>query len=295
MKITLLGTGSPYPSLRRASSGYLLEIGQEKIIVDLGPGAFRNFLETGVELSFVTHFFLSHLHFDHCQGFLRLFHHRWDRLRDSVPPLNLYGPPGFQKFMDLQFGPSGAFAPDILSRIEHPLQKALWLQKTGSDTIPWPDTTVVELTAGQEVEGNNWTCMVEAVPHYEPFIVNHGFRFEAAGRVFAYSSDVAVKYTTKEQDMCLSGLRRLAKDADILVHYLNGVAIVSEDPDSPPAGIRPSLVGEIAQKAGVKTLVTTHHGPSFDSEPARGRALEEMRTAFGGETIWGEDLMEFEI
>ena len=34
MKITLLGTGTPTPSLRRMSSGYMVEIGDDVILLD---------------------------------------------------------------------------------------------------------------------------------------------------------------------------------------------------------------------------------------------------------------------
>ena len=39
MKITLLGTGTPAPSLEPPSSGYLIEVGGDLIVMDHGPGA----------------------------------------------------------------------------------------------------------------------------------------------------------------------------------------------------------------------------------------------------------------
>ena len=38
LSITLLGTGTPAPSLTRQSSGYLIEIGTDLIVWDHGPG-----------------------------------------------------------------------------------------------------------------------------------------------------------------------------------------------------------------------------------------------------------------
>ena len=46
MKITLLGTGSPDPSLARASSGYLVEVAGELLLFDHGAGTHENFLAT---------------------------------------------------------------------------------------------------------------------------------------------------------------------------------------------------------------------------------------------------------
>lgn len=140
-----------------------------------------------------------------------------------------------------------------------------------------------------------WTCSIEAVPHYEPLLVNHGFRFDTAHGSIAYTSDVTVQYLAKSDDGRLAGLIRLAEGTDILVHYMNGVAVVSTEADAPPAGIMPALAGELAQKAGVKTLVTTHHGPQMDGEETRRQTLDAIRATFSGRVVWGEDLMSFEV
>src|SRR5205085_1673692 len=65
-KITLLGTGTPAPSLERQGSGYLIEVGDELIVMDHGPGAHHRLLETGHRAVDVTHAFFTHLHYDHC-------------------------------------------------------------------------------------------------------------------------------------------------------------------------------------------------------------------------------------
>ena len=47
LSITLLGTGTPSPSLERQSSGYLIEIGHDVIVWDHGPGAHHRLLQSG--------------------------------------------------------------------------------------------------------------------------------------------------------------------------------------------------------------------------------------------------------
>src|SRR4029078_1367559 len=42
--ITLLGTGTPAPSLERQGSGYLIEVGDDLIVMDHGPGAAHRLL-----------------------------------------------------------------------------------------------------------------------------------------------------------------------------------------------------------------------------------------------------------
>jgi len=78
MKITLLGTGNPAPSLKRMGSGYIVEVGKDVIVFDHGPGSHHRLLETGTKATDVTHTFFSHLHYDHFMDFPRLLLTRWD-------------------------------------------------------------------------------------------------------------------------------------------------------------------------------------------------------------------------
>ncbi len=48
MRIRLLGTGTPTPSLRRMGSSYMVETGGDTILFDLGPGACHRMLEAGI-------------------------------------------------------------------------------------------------------------------------------------------------------------------------------------------------------------------------------------------------------
>jgi excisionase family DNA binding protein len=47
MRITLLGTGTPSPSLERQSSGYLIDVAGDLLVLDHGPGAHHRLLESG--------------------------------------------------------------------------------------------------------------------------------------------------------------------------------------------------------------------------------------------------------
>ena len=92
MKITLLGTGTPTPSPKRQSSGYLIDVGDDVIVMDHGPGAHHRLIETGRRAVQVTHVFFSHLHYDHCMDYGRLVLQRWDMGADRIPDLKVFGP-----------------------------------------------------------------------------------------------------------------------------------------------------------------------------------------------------------
>ncbi|MEQ3679456.1 MBL fold metallo-hydrolase [Pseudophaeobacter sp.] len=74
MKLTILGSGSPEAYARRASSGYLLEVGEDVILFDCGGGVFDNLLRSGRKPSDITHLFFTHYHSDHMMDYARLVH-----------------------------------------------------------------------------------------------------------------------------------------------------------------------------------------------------------------------------
>ncbi len=65
MKLTILGSGTSAPSKNRGNSGYLLEIGADKILIDGGAGTIRKLPLIGVSIWDITKIFYSHLHIDH--------------------------------------------------------------------------------------------------------------------------------------------------------------------------------------------------------------------------------------
>lgn len=288
MKVTLLGTGSPLPSVKRASSGYLVETGDDVIVIDHGPGAFGRLLQAGKRAIDVTHVFLSHLHFDHCFDFLRLFHHRWDASGDATRPLAVYGPVGTQALVDRVFGPEGAFAPDLASRTNHVQSVGAYRERGGTPPRPWPDTRVNELSGSGVVEGDGWRMLRCEVPHFQPYLDSFGYRVEAGGKVFVYTSDLNLALAGGAPP----GLLELARGADVLVHYLNAFAFEAHKPEG-FAG--PRFAAALAREAGVETLVTTHHGPWIDSNGVRERIIAEIGALYPGRFVWGEDLMSFAL
>lgn len=65
MRLTILGSGSPEAYARRASSGFLLEVGQDRILFDCGGGVVDNLIRSGRLPKNVTHLFFTHYHSDH--------------------------------------------------------------------------------------------------------------------------------------------------------------------------------------------------------------------------------------
>ena len=317
VKVILLGTGHPAPSLKRASASYLIRVGGDVILFDHGPGAYWRLMQAGVKATDVTHVFLSHLHYDHCLDLTRLFLSRWDMGAGRVPPLKMHGPPGFQRFIDGLFGPEGAFKPDLTARTHHPASLELYRERGGTGTRAWPDTRVTELAEGDVVEGRGWRLRLASVPHHQPHLVCYGFRLEADDGVVAYTGDIGHPFTLggdgtpiyKQWDE--PGVRGhykpidgLIQDADLAIQYLhlpNADQLLGGKgafPRRRPGNVADRmhrLLAEIARDAGVKRLVVSHLNPALDHDGVRERVMDEIKEIFKGELIWGEDLTEIEV
>lgn len=71
MKLTVLGKYGPFPAPGGACSGYLLECGSKKLLLDLGSGTLSRLLQLEKDLR-IDAVLLSHLHSDHMADMLIL-------------------------------------------------------------------------------------------------------------------------------------------------------------------------------------------------------------------------------
>jgi ribonuclease Z len=281
MKITLLGTGTPAPSLGRQSSGYVLEAGGDVIVMDHGPGAHHRFLESGHRATEVTHAFFSHLHYDHCLDYPRLVLQRWDQGADRIPDLEVYGPPPLARMTEQLFGADGVFGADIRARIEHESSIDVFRARGGTPPRRRPSPRVREIHAGDRVTGRSWRVTVGHAQHVQPQLECLAFRFDGDEGSVCYSGDSAA----------CEPLLQLARDCDVLIamnHFFSG---------REPSQASRTACGNhrdnarLAKAAGVKTLVLTHLTPEIDTPGLREQILAEIRQIFDGRVVWGEDLM----
>jgi ribonuclease BN (tRNA processing enzyme) len=174
VKITLLGTGTPTPSLKRMSSGYMVEIGNDVILFDHGPGAYHRMMEAGTRAVDVTHVFFSHLHYDHCLDYIRLLMTRWDQSDGTLPELKVYGPPHIKRFTELLISPDGVFGPDLDARINHQLSVDTFEWRGGVPPRPRPAPEITELRSGNVIQGDGWRIQCASVPHVQPQLICYG-------------------------------------------------------------------------------------------------------------------------
>jgi ribonuclease BN (tRNA processing enzyme) len=285
LTMTLLGTGTPAPSLDRQSSGYLIEVGGDLIVWDHGPGAHHRLLESGHRSIDTTHAFFTHLHYDHCMDYGRLVLQRWDQGADRIPELKVYGPPPIARMTEQLFGDDGIYGPDIRARREHRSSLDVFEARGGKAPRSKPAPVVTEIHAGSVVEGSGWKVTVGHAQHVQPYL-----------------ECLALRLDTKEGSICYTGdsgphdaIVELAKGADILIHMNHYFSGTEPSPAYRAACGNHRDNAVIAKRAGVKTLVLTHLLAQIDLPGIREQIVHEIQQVFEGKVVWGEDLMRLNI
>ena len=228
MKITILGSGTCVPSLKRSSCSVLIEIAQSLLLFDSGAGTMRRLLEAGVTIDKLSYIFYSHLHPDHTAEIVPfLFATKYPHTYRRRKPFTIVAAKGFVDFYEklkFAYGQWIELAPGLLSISE--------LDTTGRDHL---DCDLFD---------------VDSLP-MDHTDMSLAYRITGPdGRSIVYSGDT---------DLC-DNLVTLAKGVDVLI-------CESALPDEIKVSghLTPSLAGRIATQAGVKKLVLTHFYPECDA------------------------------
>lgn len=107
----------------------------------------------------------------------------------------------------------------------------------------------------------------------EHLIPTFGLRIEMGNQVVAYSCDTRPSPITE----------RLAQGADVLIHEATGSSVGHTPPEK---------AGEVARRAGVKSLYLIHYPPNLVTPES---LLERARQTFSGDVTVATDLMTIEL
>jgi len=107
MRITFLGTGVILPNKKRASPGLLVDIENEKLLFDCGPGTINRLVQLEHDIFQLKHVFITHFHVDHVLDYVALV---MAKALSNREELNVYGPTGLEKFNKDVFEKVSAFS-----------------------------------------------------------------------------------------------------------------------------------------------------------------------------------------
>ena len=224
--VTILGSGTCVPSLKRSSSALMMEIRDTKLLFDCGSGTMRRLIEAGTTIFDISFIFLSHFHPDHAGEFASfLFSNKYADGNYRQTLLTAAAGSGFSEFYNTlkTAYPWIEQGPDVFRLIE--------LSATEPDLREFGDFTVETLP----VEHNKESIAYKIS--------------DLQGKTAVYSGDTDFS----------ANLITLAKDADLFI-------CESALPDDMKVRghLTPCLAGEIATLANVRKLVLTHFYPQCD-------------------------------
>lgn len=99
--VTILGNNSAVPAFDRHPTSQVLTLANRKFLIDCGEGTQIQLIKYKIRRSRISHIFISHLHGDHYFGLVGLLNSF--SLLSRKQPLHVFGPPGLQEIIELQF------------------------------------------------------------------------------------------------------------------------------------------------------------------------------------------------
>ncbi len=272
IKVTLLGTGTPLPTMERFGPSILVEAGEQKYLFDVGRGALQRLTQADVKYREIQGVFFTHLHSDHVVGFPDLWLTGW-LTNQRVKPLQVWGPQGTKKMVS---NLEAAFEFDIGVRI--------------SDDKASPAGVVLnveEIKQGIVFEKNGVKITAFDVDH-APVSPAFGYRIDYAGRSVVLSGDT--RYS--------ENLIRYAKGVDLLIHEVVSPDTLARTRNA--EAIRsiighhtnPEEAGKIFFLVNPRMAIFSHIVPPNATEQA---IFPLTRKNYAGPLELGEDLMVIEV
>ena len=225
MEIILLGSGTGIPLNYRASPSLaLLDIDDDPVLFDMGPGTLRQLTRAGMGHDEIRRVFITHFHPDHTADLIHLlFVTRNPAVFESRKPFVISGPRGIKEFIQsLQ----AAYAN--------------WI------SLPSEIMTIEEIDVriNPERDYPNFKLTAQSTKHTPESIA---YRIDdRSGKSVVYSGDTG---------FC-NEIVDLAMGADFLIlecSFPDGKGIEGH--------LTPSQAGRIASLAGAKRLLLTHFYP----------------------------------
>ncbi len=262
LRVVLCGTSSPLPDPARAKACTAIIAGDKAYIVDTGPESWEQMARMQFPGARIAGIFLTHFHSDHIGDLGEFRMQTMVAGRDHKLPV--YGPHGVKDVVD---GFNLAYAEDARLRLAHHGAGVVNLTASPLEAHEFGKAFKGEHTAEEVILNADGLKVTAFEVDHDPIRPAVGYRFDWGGRSVVVSGDTNV----------VPNLVENSKGADILVteslasnlvklgqsqaaaFNARGAKILG---DIPSYHISPVNAAKLANEAGVKLLVYSHHIPS---------------------------------
>lgn len=279
-RVTLLGTGSPQPTINRFGPGVLVQAGGQTLLIDCGRGITMRMVQAGIKLGAVNKLFITHLHSDHVVGIPDLWLTGWLEIPSAQRKgaFQVFGPVGTKDMMEHL---ERAFDWDIRTRIAD--------QKLAKENV---EISITEIKEGVVYDANGVKVTAFGVDHGDLVKPAFGYRIDYGGRSAVVSGDTRFNENLIEHAM----------GADLLIHQ---VAAVRPELLASPVfqtilahHTKPEEAGVVFARTKPRLAVFYHFsllGTPQVPPMTEQDVVDLTRKTYSGPLLVGEDLMTFRI
>lgn len=281
VQLQILGSGGTELSPDRAGSGYLIWVnGRARVLVDIGHGVAMRLTQSGARIDDLEAVLLTHMHVDHTADLPLLVQAAVASGRTR--PLALHGPTG------------NRFAPSAVTFVRTLFDTTRGAWRHLGDVLNPMTRDGFKLAPHEVRERPRPLATRRAQPEAPIDIEASGVALAATPVVHGVYPALAWRVRVADKTIVFTGdmngesegLARLAQGADIVVAshaIVEGTGKVERFLHMPP-----SVIGQIAARAGVRQLVLAHRGVA-----TLGRETEtagHIRQHYAGALGFADDL-----
>jgi ribonuclease Z len=277
LKVVLLGTGNPRPTMERFGPAILVDAGDHRVLVDAGRGASIRLMQAGGAAALIglDVILFTHLHSDHVVGFPDLWLTSW--VFGRARPTRVAGPPGTR---------------EMVGHVERAFAFDVRMRRDVDERLPADGVRLEaqDLEPAATIEAGPFRITAIDVDH-RPVAPAYGYRIACGPRAVGISGDT--RYSER--------LSEALRGVDVLIHEVVSPEVERRRALVPdPAAVQriiehhttPEEAGRVFAAAEPRLAVYSHIVPS----PATAADLvPPTRKTYTGPLEVGEDLMTITV
>ena len=189
-RIHVLGAGTPTPTPTRFGSSFVLQTGDDRLMIDCGPAATAKLVQAGLWPTEIDYLFFTHHHFDHDVDYPCFLLCRWDQSIGKENRLQVFGPTLTEqlthRILDER---DGAFSHDWIARVNHPLSQQVYVNRGGVLPRRPPDVLAKDVGPGRIFSGPDWEVTAAPAEHVQPYLDSLAYRIDTPDGSVVFTGD----------------------------------------------------------------------------------------------------------